>query len=167
MQKPRTFLVLGGARSGKTRHALSIAACAQHATYLATAEAHDEEMRQRIVQHQRERGSNWTTIEEPLDIAASIAGVRNEQTAVVVDCLTLWLSNLMHADRDPGAATDALIEAIDAAPFRIVMVSNEIGLGIVPDNALARRFPRRPGNSQSAPRRSCRPGRLCRCRPGP
>ncbi len=140
MQKSRTFLVLGGARSGKTRHALSIAQRTPRRVYLATAQAHDEEMRQRIARHQNERDEQWQTIEEPLDIVAALAGIETEQTTVVVDCLTLWLSNLLHAGRDCDAAADALVDALERSPLTIVMVSNEVGLGIVPENALARRF---------------------------
>lgn len=132
-------LVLGGARSGKSRFAESLLSEYQgHRLYLATAQAGDEEMRQRILEHQARRGAGWHTIEAPLDIATPIAGAGGE--SVLVDCLTLWLSNLMAAEIDVGQATDGLCRVLAKANGPVVLVSNETGLGIVPDNALAREF---------------------------
>jgi len=131
-------LILGGARSGKTTHALAAAeASGRGLVMIATAEALDAEMEERIARHRAERGPRWRTIEAPLDLASALAQVSADETAVV-DCLTLWVSNLMHADRDLEAETARLIAALPGRD--LVLVSNEVGLGIVPDNALARRF---------------------------
>ena len=131
-------LILGGARSGKTAHALAAAeASGRGLVMIATAEALDAEMEERIARHRAERGPRWRTIEAPLDLASALAQVSADETAVV-DCLTLWVSNLMHADRDLEAETARLIAALPGRD--LVLVSNEVGLGIVPDNALARRF---------------------------
>ncbi len=132
-------LVLGGARSGKSRFAESLLAGAhEQRIYLATGQAGDEEMRKRIADHQARRGTGWQTIEAPLDIATplSLAG----GSPVLVDCLTLWLSNLMAADLVIEEATAGLCQALGKLRAPAVLVSNEVGLGIVPDNALAREF---------------------------
>lgn len=132
-------LITGGVRSGKTRYALSRAeAAGPERTYLATAQALDEEMADRIRRHQAERGPGWITVEEPLDITRHLGG-----RPVLVDCLTLWLTNLM-LSREDGAPLEAefarLAEAVRAADAPVFLVTNEVGLGIVPENALARRF---------------------------
>ncbi|MFC3123576.1 bifunctional adenosylcobinamide kinase/adenosylcobinamide-phosphate guanylyltransferase [Pseudoroseomonas globiformis] len=132
-------LVLGGARSGKSRHAEAL--IARHTApwaYIATAEAWDEEMRARISEHRARRGAEWVTIDGPLDLPAALeeAGPR----PALVDCLTLWLTNLMLGDRDIAAATVGLHDALAARAGPTVLVANEVGLGIVPENALARRF---------------------------
>ena len=132
----RTTLVLGGARSGKTAYALTLADAPR--TYVATATAGDEEMQARIAAHQAERGADWRLIEAPTDLAGALAEVT--EGAAVVDCLTLWLSNLMAADRDIDAETEALIAAAAGSPADIVFVSNEIGMGLVPMDALSRQF---------------------------
>lgn len=134
---PHLTLVLGGARSGKSRHAESLfqppSAAMGPRTYIATAQAFDDEMRARIATHRADRADDgWTTIEEPLDLAAAL-GV---DQPVLVDCLTLWLSNLLLADL-PVPSLDTVLAA---RRHPTVLVSNEVGLGIVPDNALARRF---------------------------
>ena len=138
---PRLTLVLGGARSGKSRHAEALVeAAAPEVLYVATGEALDDEMRARIAHHRARRGPRWATVEEPLALAPLLAGAARPARPVLVDCLTLWLSNLMLAGRDPGAEIDALLAALPALGGPVVMVANEVGLGIVPDNALARRF---------------------------
>jgi adenosyl cobinamide kinase/adenosyl cobinamide phosphate guanylyltransferase len=106
--------------------------------YIATAQALDDEMRARIVMHQQRRGADWCTIEAPFDITDAL--LMSDARPVLVDCLTLWLTNLMLDDRDVAAATDALDHALAARRAPTVLVANEVGLGIVPDNALARRF---------------------------
>lgn len=132
----RITLILGGARSGKSRLAEQLAAERQgNLVYIATAEAWDDEMRQRIAEHIARRGERWRTVEAPLDIV-----IPNESGAVLIDCLTLWLSNLMHAGRDVTAETDRLAQALKAARVPVLLVSNEVGLGIVPQNKLARDF---------------------------
>lgn len=135
----RIRLVLGGARSGKSRHAqvLAEAAPAPH-LFVATAQAFDAEMAGRIARHRADRGAGWRTVEAPYDLAAAIGAAQGG--TVLVDCLTLWTSNLLLGDADLDAATDALLAALAATPAHVVLVSNEVGWGIVPDNALARRF---------------------------
>ncbi|MDP1619244.1 bifunctional adenosylcobinamide kinase/adenosylcobinamide-phosphate guanylyltransferase [Phenylobacterium sp.] len=138
-------IVLGGARSGKSAYAQARAEAAAGAArqarlvMIVTAQAFDEEMDRRIAQHQADRDSRWVTVEAPIDLAGAISALKPEDVAVV-DCLTLWLSNLMMAEADIEAATATLIEAVVACPATLLLVSNEVGWGIVPDNALARQF---------------------------
>ena len=134
-------LVVGGQRCGKSRYAEGlVAASGLTPVYLAVATAGDGEMAARIADHSRRRGEDWRTVEEPLDIADVLARESAAGTVVLVECLTLWLSNLMGADRDIDAATDELIDALERTSGPVVLVSNEVGSGIVPDNALARRY---------------------------
>lgn len=136
-----SLLVLGGARSGKSRYAQGRAeALDGNLVYIATGQAFDAEMTERIVRHRDDRGPRWTTLEEPFDLAGAIARASDGAGAVLVDCLTLWLSNLMLAQMPLETATRALADAIARCPCPIVLVSNEVGLGIVPENALARAF---------------------------
>ena len=134
---PRVTLVLGGARSGKSAYAERLTA---GGVYLATAEAKDQEMADRIRKHKARRGSRWTTVEEPLDIARVLAEHAAPERPVVLDCLTLWLSNLMAAGRDWPAAVDGLVATLPKLRGPVVLVSNEVGLGVVPANELARTF---------------------------
>ena len=136
------ILVLGGTRSGKSTYAETLAlARPAPRLYLATAEAGDAEMTERIRLHRVRRAQHWTTVEEPLDLPGTLRRHGGAQDAtLLVDCLTLWLSNLMAAGRDIEAATAELIAACDAVRGSLILVSNEVGLGIVPDNALARAF---------------------------
>jgi adenosylcobinamide kinase/adenosylcobinamide-phosphate guanylyltransferase len=137
---PRLTLVLGGARSGKSRYAEGLVEQAGGVcVYIATAQALDDEMRRRISAHRARRPAGWTTIEAPIDLAGALAGLPSDRP-VLVDCLTLWLSNVMLAERDVAADTAALLDALRASAAPVVCVSNEVGLGIVPDNALARAF---------------------------
>ncbi len=132
-------LVLGGARSGKSRHAEGLATREPAPwVYVATAEAHDEEMRGRIAAHRARREEGWTTIEAPVALPEAISAA--PEAPMLVDCLTLWLTNLMLSDRDLAAACADLEAALAARRATTVLVSNEVGLGIVPDNALARAF---------------------------
>ena len=134
------ILILGGARSGKSRHAERlIAEYAPPWTYIATAEALDDEMRQRIAGHQARRDSRWQTVEVPHELARAVRKVPADRP-LLIDCLTLWLSNRLLADTDPGQEVAALLDALAARPAATIIVSNEVGLGIVPCNALARRF---------------------------
>ncbi len=134
-------LILGGARSGKSRLAEAIIAQKNGAAiYVATAEARDEEMAQRIADHRLRRGRNWRTREIPLELTRDLPGLLQSEEPILVDCLTLWLTNLMLAKREIEAEVGALIAGIALARGPLVLVSNETGLGIVPDNALARRF---------------------------
>jgi len=134
----RTF-VLGGARSGKSRFAENLArSVSGPKTYIATAEPFDEEMRQRIARHREQRAADgWTTIEAPLDPAAAIRGAEG---FILLDCVTVWLGNLMHHERDIPSSIDALLSALAEIQSEVVLVSNEVGLSIVPENAMARRF---------------------------
>jgi adenosylcobinamide kinase / adenosylcobinamide-phosphate guanylyltransferase len=164
-------LVLGAARSGKTRFALNMAksladARASEVIYVATAEAHDAEMRERIARHRAERPVEWPTLEAPRDLAKALASAgliapasmsapearpaRKNAAVIVVDCLTLWLSNALLCDfreNDAGAPLpawagerDAFMRYLDNCPHTLILVSNEVGGGIVPTSALARRF---------------------------
>ena len=137
--------MLGGARSGKSRYAQAMAEVAaavagRRPVFIATGEAGDLEMAERIATHRTERADRWTTVEAPLDLAGPLASLGPDDVAVV-DCLTLWLSNSMLAE-DPGHAArlEGLPTAIAACPARLWLISNEVGWGVVPDNALARRF---------------------------
>ena len=133
-------LVLGGARSGKSSHAMRLAeALAARPLLIATAEAGDGEMRQRIARHREERGAHWRVVEAPLALAEAIAELEAD-AVTVVDCLTLWLSNLLHEGRDAESESSRLLAAIDASPARLILVSNEVGLGIVPATPLGRSF---------------------------
>ena len=140
MELPQLTLVLGGARSGKSRHAEAlIEALPAPWAYIATAQAYDDEMRERIAEHRARRPAGWQTIDAPLDLAEAIAA-QPAGRPILVDCLTLWLTNLLLAERDIAIATGELVAACREASGPVVLVSNEVGLGIVPDNALARRF---------------------------
>lgn len=137
---PPLALVVGGARSGKSAFAEGlVTASTRPRRYIATAEAWDDEMRDRITRHRQDRGAAWTTVEAPLDLAAALAEARPEE-AVLVDCATLWLTNQFLAEADLGSETARLLAALAACPAPVVIVSNETGWGIVPENALARRF---------------------------
>ncbi len=138
---PGAVLVLGGARSGKSAFAerlVSETGLSRH--YIATGRAFDDEMRERIARHREDRGEGWRTHEEPLALAERIADVARKDRAVLVDCLTLWVTNLMLEGRDIAAECAGLAAAVKAAPGRLVLVSNEVGLGIVPENRMAREF---------------------------
>ena len=138
-KNPRLTLVLGGARSGKSALAERLLTAGQGPwAYVATAQAFDDEMRERIAQHRARRADGWVTFEAPVDLAGTL-GKAGDQP-VLVDCLTLWLSNLMLGGYDVALATDALIVALSDRTKPCILVSNEVGLGIVPDNALARLF---------------------------
>jgi adenosylcobinamide kinase/adenosylcobinamide-phosphate guanylyltransferase len=137
----RRVLVLGGARSGKSAHAEALgAAHGGPLTYIATAQALDAEMRERIACHRARRGGSWRTLEAPVDLEAALAAAAGPGRFVLVDCITLWLSNLMHAHADAEASVERLCAALCDLAGTIVLVSNEVGLGIVPDNALARSY---------------------------
>ena len=147
---PNLTLVLGGASSGKSDVAEEIARQrgeGRELVYLATAEVRDAAMREAVERHRLRRGDGWTLIEEPLDAAGAIRRIGAEQ-AVLVECLTMWLSNYLILGDDPGRFADArrdLLEALAACPAPVVAVSNEVGLGVVPDNDLALRFRQEQG----------------------
>lgn len=137
-------LVLGGARSGKTRHAQTAAEAlaggeGRRALMIATAQAFDAEMADRIARHRADRGELWETLESPLDLSTVLAVLKPTDIAVV-DCLTLWLTNVILAERDVEAEADGLLAALQACPARLWLVSNEVGGGLVPETPLGRRF---------------------------
>lgn len=137
----KSLLVLGGARSGKSGFAQAQAeSLSGELIYVATAQALDAEMEDRIARHRDDRGSRWRTVEAPLNLAAAIACESRPNAVLLIDCLTLWASNLMFAECHIQREVEAVTSAIVASPGKIILVSNEVGLGIVPDNALARRF---------------------------
>ncbi|MDX5592650.1 bifunctional adenosylcobinamide kinase/adenosylcobinamide-phosphate guanylyltransferase [Pseudovibrio sp. SPO723] len=139
--RPRHLLVTGGARSGKSSFAESlIERSGLSKVYIATGQAFDAEMRQRIERHQRDRGDGWTTIEEPIALSDVLLREARPDRAVLVDCLTLWLSNLMLEDRDTSDAAAQLGASLGFLRGPVVFVTNEVGQGIVPENPLARRF---------------------------
>ncbi|AEG51328.1 Adenosylcobinamide-phosphate guanylyltransferase [Sphingobium chlorophenolicum L-1] len=137
-----SLLVLGGCRSGKSRYAQEWceAVSGGRLAYIATAQAFDTEMEERIARHRGERGSRWLTIDAPMDLPTALSEAAGQADAILIDCLTLWLTNLMLAVADIAAARAALAQAVAACPVPVALVANEVGLGIVPDNALARRF---------------------------
>lgn len=135
-------LILGGARSGKSAYAETQAVSSGLAvTYIATAEAADAEMAERIAHHRQQRPSHWLLVEEPLALAQVLSEHAATDRCLIVDCLTLWLSNLLAADETRlQHELDALYKVLPKLPGRVLLVSNEVGWGIVPDNALARHF---------------------------
>jgi adenosylcobinamide kinase / adenosylcobinamide-phosphate guanylyltransferase len=136
-----TTLVLGGARSGKSVFAEKLIGESGLArVYLATATAEDDEMQTRIAQHRARRGEGWTTVEEPLALVDTLIREATHGRAVLVDCLTLWLSNLMFGERDPDVEARRLARFLGVAKFPVILVSNEVGLGLVPDTPLGRCF---------------------------
>jgi adenosylcobinamide kinase/adenosylcobinamide-phosphate guanylyltransferase len=141
-----SLLIIGGARSGKTRYGQSrIEACPGRLAYIATAQALDTEMAERIARHRADRGARWQTIEAPFALPEAISAAAQLADAVLVDCLTLWLSNLMLADLDVHSACEDLLDAVGHSPVPLALIANEVGLGIVPENALARLFRDRAG----------------------
>jgi len=147
LNSPRVTLVLGGGRSGKSRYAESLAqaTCREAArrVYLATAEPCDEEMRRRIAAHRREREARFVTLEEPLRLAAALKRLPSVTRVVLLECVTVWLGNLLfHLPQEAGRAAEvaALLDLLEAPPCDLVLVSNEIGLGIVPADPQTREF---------------------------
>lgn len=136
-----TTLILGGARSGKSSYAEGLAETHDGPRiYVATAEAYDGEMSARIAAHVARRGPSWQTVEEPIELSGVIAEAAEPGAFLLVDCLTLWLSNLLLGEHDIAAHTAKLLAGAAECEATLVLVSNEVGLGIVPENALARRF---------------------------
>ncbi|WDP90717.1 MAG: bifunctional adenosylcobinamide kinase/adenosylcobinamide-phosphate guanylyltransferase [Desulfobacter sp.] len=143
--KSRITLVIGGCRSGKSRYALDAAnrLAGGNKIYLATSVPTDREMEQRVERHQAERGPDWRTVEEPVHIHDAIADAGGRASVILVDCLTLWTSNLLFQGRDEAGimdAVDLLGRSLEQCPCPVYLVSNEVGYGIVPENSLARQF---------------------------
>ena len=133
-------LVLGGARSGKSVFAEELAARSAQPVYLATAQALDAEMKVRICTHKARRGAQWNTFEVPLALVETLGETCAPGRTILVDCLTLWVSNLMHAQIDIDEQTQALVESLAQLPGDVVLVSNEVGLGLVPETSIGREF---------------------------
>ena len=154
-------LITGGGRSGKSRHALDLARAHQGKRgFVATAEPFDEEMRERIKRHREERGDSFLTIEEPLDPGGALISLPDDVEVTVVDCLTVWLGNLMHhRGNEDGdySEVNRFLSLLDAPPCHLVIVSNEVGMGIIPHEGLARRFRDLAGlvNQEVARRADC------------
>ncbi|QYE35520.1 MULTISPECIES: bifunctional adenosylcobinamide kinase/adenosylcobinamide-phosphate guanylyltransferase [Sphingosinicellaceae] len=141
MTETRSTLFIGGARSGKSRLAQRAAeSSGGELVFIATAQAFDDEMRDRIARHRSDRDARWRTVESPLDLPEAIVREASAGRTLLVDCLTLWASNTMLAGVDADAAGAELVAAIASSAGIIVLVTNEVGWGIVPDNALARQF---------------------------
>ncbi len=141
MRLPPVTLVLGGARSGKSRYAERLVeSAASVGTYCATAEAGDAEMTERIAAHRARRGPFWHTVEAPLALAPVIAGEAASERPLLIECLTLWLSNLLLAGKPVDEEAETLCAALQLASGPIVLVANEVGMGLVPETALGRKF---------------------------
>jgi adenosylcobinamide kinase/adenosylcobinamide-phosphate guanylyltransferase len=141
MGKGRITFILGGSRSGKSSFALDCASKLPGSkAFIATAQAFDEEMKERIERHKKERSADWKTFEEPTALPQILSRISEDHDVIIVDCLTLWLSNLIMNDTAVDADIESLLSAAATCPSCIFIVSNEVGMGIVPENALARRF---------------------------
>jgi adenosylcobinamide kinase/adenosylcobinamide-phosphate guanylyltransferase len=152
----KSLFVLGGARSGKSRYAQRLAETSgAWPVLIATARAHDAEMTARIARHAAERGPDWTLVEEPLALAAALEREARQGRIIVVDCATLWLSNLFLQEADLDQATGELARSVERLAGPAIFVSNEVGLGIVPDNALARAFRDAQGRLNQALAQAC------------
>lgn len=137
----RTALVLGGARSGKSAFSerlVQTTGLERH--YIATGRAYDDEMRERITRHQDDRGPSWVTHEEPVELVRTLRAIDAPGRVVLVDCLTLWVTNLMMEGADIAAHSAELADQLTRIDAKIILVSNEVGLGIVPENKMAREF---------------------------
>ncbi len=154
---PNLTLVLGGASSGKSKFAESL--CKKSGldkVYIATAQVFDDEMADKVSRHLTQRGSDWKTIEAPVDVAGAIQSAP-DGSVILLDCATLWLTNVILGEHDLDEQTHALISALTSSCNPIVVVSNEVGMGIVPDNALSRKFRNAQGalNQQIASDAGC------------
>jgi adenosylcobinamide kinase/adenosylcobinamide-phosphate guanylyltransferase len=137
------ILITGGGRSGKSRHALGLAKPYKHKAFIATAEAFDDEMRLRIANHKKERGPEFFTVEEPVDLAGAIRRLPASTDVVVIDCLTIWLCNLMckiEGEHETYEPIEALLQLLRDPPCDVIMVTNEVGMGIIPMEKFTRRY---------------------------
>ena len=136
-------MLTGGGRSGKSRHALELISSYERKAFIATAEPLDGEMEERIRRHQLERGSDFITVEEPVDLAGAIRRLPKDIDAAIIDCLTVWIGNLMYhfgTDCDQYTQVDEFLEALKNPPCDLIIVTNEVGMGIIPDNEMSRFF---------------------------
>ena len=141
--KHKVTLITGGGRSGKSSYALRITQPFQHKVFIATAEAFDDEMTDRISRHQQERGNAFKTIEEPVRLAEAMAAVSADTQVAVIDCITVWLGNLMHhlkIDEKNCGPVERFIEMLASPPCDVVIVTNEIGMGLIPTDAMVREY---------------------------
>jgi len=162
-QRPTPHLILGGARSGKSRYAEAlVTSLPPPYVYIATAEVLDEEMRQRVLAHQERRKESWETVETALDLLPTLESLQGRAKPVLVDCLTLWLTNLLlrASGSPPEDAVEKLCGFLRIADYPLFLVSNEVGAGIVPENALARRFRDLAGAANQKVAHSCRAATL-------
>lgn len=137
----QSTLILGGARSGKSGYAQQIAeTLSSTRKFIATAQALDDEMEARIARHISDRGESWKTLEAPLKLCEAIQTACDSDTSVLVDCLTLWLSNVMHSDLNVGSEISRLVDTVSSATSPLILVSNEVGMGLVPATPLGRDF---------------------------
>ena len=147
----RITLILGGARSGKSRYAEGLARRHKgQRSYVATAEITDAEMSERIAHHREERGAQFRTVEAPLDLIGALRQADGPRSFTLVECVTVWINNLMYHGRDVAGEVERLCASLAGCKGRVVVVSNEVGFGIVPDNALARRFRDEAGRANQA-----------------
>lgn len=137
---PKISLILGGAKSGKSKYAEDLTSNYENRLYIATAEARDEEMKDRIKAHQKQRGTTWQTIEESLNIKDHLEAQHEPNSVILIDCMTMWLSNLFEQNWNIETETKLLLKALPNCSADVILVSNELGLSIVPENALARKF---------------------------
>ncbi len=140
---PQVILVTGGARSGKSRYAMELALGYEKRVFIATAQVTDGEMKERIERHRRERGDLFVTLEEPLDLAGAIGSLPSDTGVALVDCLTVWLGNLFHHLGDVDLESPAIwdfLRVLEEPPFSLILVTNEVGMGLVPPDVLSRRF---------------------------
>lgn len=154
MQLPDLTLIMGGAASGKSSFAEKLVIQSKRPKcYVATAQAFDDEMKEKIKQHQIDRGPNWHTIEAPISVDQAISG-QDSDGVILLDCLTLWLTNLLMSDADCDNAAQSLFDAISGQKAPIVVVTNEVGHSVIPETSLGRRFQRAQGrlNAQMAER---------------
>lgn len=133
--------VLGGARSGKSAYAEDLAESAGNTPiYIATAEIFDSEMESRVALHRERRGPHWQLVEAPVNLPQAIIASDNKDSVILIDCLSVWITNILVHEQDTDAATDDLIRALSACHATVILVASETGLGIVPENKLSRRF---------------------------
>ena len=137
----RKVFILGGAKSGKSAFAVGEAAALPgRKAYVATAQPFDDEMKVRIERHRQERPKDWDTFEEPLDLPGLLLKIKDSHDVILIDCLTIWLTNLMLAEKDILQETESFVSSLTTVGGSIFAVSNEVGFGIVPDNEMARKF---------------------------
>ena len=140
MSESRHSFIFGGARSGKSSYAESLAPPQGDLWYIATAQALDKEMKERIATHQRSRSGRWHLVEAPLNLIETLQETAQPGRFILIDCITLWLANMLIAEKDCAAEVARLLPVVQQSPARLVIVSNEVGLSIVPDNPMSRKF---------------------------